>query len=241
MNENEVVEQTENPKMYSQEELGGIVENRLSRERAKLRKEYDREIADYKELAEIAMAGTGAKSVSEVKDTLRGFYTDKGVPMPQRSEFSDKDIEILARADAEEYIQSGYDDVAEEVARLAAKGDAMTPREKARYQHLDDYRKKAELGRELAGIGVTEDVYNSKEFQKFAGQFNSNIPGKDIYDIYSKTIKKPIKTMGSMKSSAPETGVKDFYSFEEASKFSRKDLDKNPALYQAVRNSMSKW
>ena len=117
MNENEVVEQTENTKMYSQEELGGIVENRLSRERAKLRKEYDREIADYKELAEIAMAGTGAKSVSEVKDTLRGFYTDKGVPMPQRSEFSDKDIEILARADADEYIQSGYDDVAEEVAR----------------------------------------------------------------------------------------------------------------------------
>ena len=241
MNENEVVEQTENPKMYSQEELGGIVENRLSRERAKIGKAHDREVADYKELAEIVMAGTGAKSVSEAKDTLRGFYTDKGVPMPQRSEFSDKDIEILARADAEEYIQSGYDDVAEEVARLAAKGDAMTPREKARYQHLDDYRKKAELGRELAGIGVTEDVYNSKEFQEFAGQFNSNIPGKDIYDIYSKTIKKPIKPMGSMKSTAPETGVKDFYSYQEAKQFSRRDLDRNPALFRAVMDSMSKW
>jgi hypothetical protein len=93
----------------------------------------------------------------------------------------------------------------------------------------------------LAGIGVTEDVYNSKEFQEFAGKFNPNTPSKDIYDIYAKTVKKPIKTMGSMKSSAPETGVKDFYSFEEASKFSRKDLDKNPALYQAVRNSMSRW
>ena len=54
--------------------------------------------------------------------------------------------------------------------------------------------------------------------------------------------KKEIKPMGSMTSSTvADTGVKDFYSFEEASKFTKADFDKNPALYKAVQESMTKW
>ena len=53
---------------------------------------------------------------------------------------------------------------------------------------------------------------------------------------------KEIKTMGSMKNATSEDGtVKDFYSYEEATKFTKKDFDKNPALYEAVRKSMTKW
>ena len=38
-----------------------------------------------------------------------------------------------------------------------------------------------------------------------------------------------------------DSGVKDFYTRDEALKFSKKDLDSNPALYKAIENSMSKW
>ena len=48
--------------------------------------------------------------------------------------------------------------------------------------------------------------------------------------------------MGSMKQiGQPDNGVKDFYSFEEASKFTKADFDKNPSLYKAVCDSMVKW
>ena len=48
--------------------------------------------------------------------------------------------------------------------------------------------------------------------------------------------------MGSMKNNtADNNAVKDFYSYEEASKFTKKDFDKNPALLKAVEASRSKW
>lgn len=50
------------------------------------------------------------------------------------------------------------------------------------------------------------------------------------------------RTMGSMKNSAArDSAVKDFYTREEALRFSRKDFDKNPALFRAVEASMLKW
>ena len=48
--------------------------------------------------------------------------------------------------------------------------------------------------------------------------------------------------MGSMKNSeSGDNGVKEFYSVEEARKFSKKELDANPALFKAIEKSMLKW
>jgi hypothetical protein len=48
--------------------------------------------------------------------------------------------------------------------------------------------------------------------------------------------------MGSMKSNnIKDTNIKDFYSVEEARKFSQEDYDKHPGLYEAVVKSMKKW
>jgi hypothetical protein len=72
--------------------------------------------------------------------------------------------------------------------------------------------------------------------------FNPNTPIADIYNLYTKTQpKKEVRTMGSMKQQTVDKGVKDFYSFEEASKFTTEDFDKNPELYNAVKKSMLKW
>ena len=90
---------------------------------------------------------------------------------------------------------------------------------------------------------MTEDVYSSKEFQDFAGKFNPDTPIKDIYDIYAKTQpKKEVKSMGSMKNnSSADSGIKDFYTPEEARRFAKKDFDNNPDLFEAVEKSMLKW
>ena len=249
-NENFVAEQvTENvvqtteqtPKTYTQDEVDAIVGKRLARNEAKIRKEYDRK---YSGLEEVLRAGTGKESVEEMTDTFRQFYEGKGVKIPQKPTYSDSDIAVLARAEADDIIRSGYEDVVEEVDRLSAIGYAnMNAREKAVFKALAEHRQNAERGRELAKLGVTEEVYNGKEFMDFAKKFNASTPIADIYNIYASTKpKKEHQTMGSMKSTGTaDNGVKDYYSYEEAKKFSKADFDKNPKLYDAVVKSMTKW
>ena len=256
-NENLVTEQVaenvettteETPKTYTQEEFESAVNSKvdevlgkkIARKEAKIRKEYER---DYGNLMSTLEAGTGKKGVKEVTDTLEKFYTDKGIKI-EKPNYSSKDIEILARAEAEEIISGGLEDVVEETDRLADIGVGnMTAKEKAVFKALAEYRQKAERGNELSKIGVSESVYNSKDFQDFASQFTSNTPITKIYDYYAKTQpKKEIKTMGSMKSTdSGGNEVKDFYSFEEAKKFTKKDFDKNPALFASVIKSMPQW
>lgn len=252
MNEQEIfVEQTENTeitaeetpaiKTYTQEEVDAIVGKAKARAKAKVEKDYQRRYGD---LEEVLKAGTGKNSVEEFTNTFAEFYKSKGINIPEKPNYSQKDIEILARAEADEIIGSGYEEIVEEVDRLADIGAAnMTAKEKALFKVLAEHRQNAERGRELSKIGVTEDVFNSKDFKDFAGKFNANTPIRDIYDIYAKTQpKKEHKTMGSMKNSnSGDNGVKDFYSVEEARKFTKKDLDSNPALFAAIEKSMSKW
>ncbi len=234
----EVVEQ---PRVYSQDEVDAIVGRRLARKEAKIRKEYDRK---YGQLEEVLKAGTGKESVEEMTDTFKEFYTKKGIQMPQKPTYSARDIDVLARAEAEDIIRAGFEEVVEEVDRLTDIGVSnMTAREKAVFKVLAEHRQSAERTRELSKMGVTEDVYNSTEFKDFAGKFNPTTPIADIYDIYNKTKpKKEYKTMGSMKNNdSGDNGVKDFYTVEEARRFTKKDYDKNPALFAAVEKSMLKW
>ena len=243
----ENVEQTteETPKMYTEDEMNAkvneIVGKRVARKEAKIRKEYDRK---YGNLESVLRAGTGKESVDEMTDTFRQFYEGKGIHMPTQPAYSDADTAILARAEAEDIIRGGYDEVVEEVERLTNIGaQNMTPREKAVFKVLAEHRHKQETARELAGIGVTEDVIDSDDFKSFAAKFNPATPVREVYDLYRKTQPaKEHKTMGSMKNgAATEPEVKDFYSADEARKFTKADFDRNPKLFEAVCNSMTKW
>jgi hypothetical protein len=239
----ENVEQTteETPKMFTQDEVNEIVGKSKARERAKITKQFERK---YGQLENVLKAGTGKESVEEMTDTFADFYRKKGIDIPNPNAYTQKEIEVLARAEADEIISSGYEDVVEEVDRLTALGAAnMSAKEKAMFKVLAEHRQNAERGQELNKIGVTEDVYNSREFKDFAGKFNPNTPITDIYDIYAKTLpKKEHKTMGSMKNNnSGDNGVKEFYTRDEALKFTKEDFDKSPALFAAVQNSMTKW
>lgn len=237
-NVTENVEQTteETPKTYTQDEVNEIVGKRIARKEAKIRKEYDRKYGD---LESVLKAGTGKESVEEVTDTLKQFYQKKGVKLPQKPTYSDRDIETLAMADARDIIDSGYEEVVEEVDRLAQLGANMSPREKALFKTLAEHRQATERGNELSQIGVTEDVYNSREFKEFASKFNANTPIREIYDLYAKTQpKKEIKPMGSMRHNSQNSGVKDYYSPEEISRLTEEDLA-NPEVWAVVRRSMT--
>lgn len=234
--------QTAQPvKTYTEEEVNEIVGKRLSRNTAKIRKEYENK---YGQLESVLRAGTGKEDVTEITDTFREFYAKKGINMPTEPSYSEKDIAVLARAEAEDIINSGFDEVVEEVDRLMEVGlENMSPRERAVFSSLAKYRQDNERMKELSAIGVTADVYESKEFNDFAKKFGPETSITEIYSYFSKMQpKKEVKTMGSMKNSTSEEGtVKDFYSRDEAMRFTKQDFDKNPALYKAVQQSMLKW
>lgn len=235
----------ETPKTYTREDVDRMVKEKLdevmpgkiARKEAKIRKEYERRYGD---LEEVLKAGTGKQSVEEMTDSFREFYESKGRIIPHRPEFTERDIEVLAGRDAEEIIASGYEEVVEEVDRLARKGANMTPREKALFKTLATHRQATERGNELARIGVPESVYNSPEFTEFARKFNSDTPIGEVYSFYEKMQpKKEIQTMGSMKSTATDKGVKDYYSPEEIRGLSEEDLS-DPRVWAAVRSSMTR-
>ena len=237
-NVEQTTEETQQPpRMYTQEEVDSIVGKRIARNEAKIRKEYDRR---YGGLTSVLKAGTGKETVEEMTDTFKQFYQKKGVTIPQEPEYSAEDIELLASAEAKDIIDSGFEEVVEEVDRLADLGtDKMSPREKALFKALGDYRKSAEVGRELSAIGVKEDVYNSQEFKTFAGMFNSSTPITDVYKLYAKTVNPSAEPIGSMKNGG-HSEEKTFYTPEDVDKLTSKDLD-NPVIFQRVRESMKRW
>jgi hypothetical protein len=238
----ENAEQTaeETPKMYTEDEMNAKVNEllgkKIARKTAKIEKEYARK---YGELEQVLKAGTGEEDVGKMTDKYRKFYKGKGINVPETPAYSDNDIEVLARAEAEDVIRAGFDEVVEEVDRLAAKGlHNMTAREKAVFRVLAEHRNNEEQANELAKIGVTADTYNSAEFKEFAKKFNNTTPIKDIYDIYAKMKpKKEIRTMGSMKQGQSEA-VKDYYTPEEIERLTEEDLD-DPKVWEAVRRSMT--
>ena len=237
----------ETPKTYSQEEfeaalnerlnkrLDEILPGKIARREAKIRKEYDKK---YGNLETVLKAGTGKESVEEITDTFKDFYQKKGIQIQEKPKYSDRDIEVLARAEAQDIISYGFDEVVEEVERLAQIGAAnMDKHEKALFKTLAEYRQNIERTNELSRMGVTEDVYNSKEFSDFASKFNPTVSVAEIYEIYKgKQPKKNIKPAGSMKQS--QAAEKDYYTPDEIERLTMQDLD-DPKVWEKVRRSMT--
>ena len=236
--------ETPEEKLYSEsefnEKLDKLLAEKLGKKTAiierKLRREYD---SKYGDLENVLKAGTGIEDVKELANTFHDFYTSKGKQIPTRNNYSENDLRILAGAEAEDIISAGFDDVVEEVDRLADKGlENMTSREKIVFQKLATYRQTKERENELASIGVNRDVLDNTEFTTFASQFNTNVPIKEVYNMWTKTQPtKKVEQMGSMKNTTPNK-VKDYYTEDEISKLTLDDLN-NPDVWNAVRNSMT--
>lgn len=242
----ETVEEEPAPeKVYTEEEfnnkLDELLAKKIARKEAKIRKELEREYEPYKELGTVVNAGLGTEDIAEATNNLRDFYTQKGVTIPStRPTYSERDIEILANSEAQSIIDAGYEDVVEEVDRLAKIGaDKMTAREKQVFSTLAEYRTQEERRRDLAKEGVGADVYDSEDFKTFAAQFNTNTPIKNIYKLYTKSDTTSHEKIGSMKNGNTQE-EKDYYTPEEVDRLTEKDYD-DPKIFEKVRRSMQKW
>ena len=240
----------EEPKIYTEADfnrkLDEILPKKLARREAKIRKEYEDKLSVYKETESVLNAGLGTSNINEANNSLKEFYKSKGVEIPeyQRPVYSDDDLKVLANNEAKKIIELGLEEVIEEVDRLADKGvENMTPREKLVFGELANYRNAEQDKKELAAIGVGAEAINDKDFIEFAKDLNPKMSVKEKYEKYLKyRPKKEVETIGSMKNSTNEdTTVKEFYTRDEALKFTKKDFDKNPELFKAVENSMRKW
>lgn len=248
------IEEKKDVKTYTEEELEKIVNdrvneilpNKIEREKRKLEKTYRDKLSKYEETESILSAGMGAKDISDANQKMRKFYKEQGIDIPvyQPPKYSDEDEKALGEMEANQVIKLGFDDMQEEANRLAEKGtDNMTVREKAMFTTLAKELTNQKNRRELAKLGVKDEVLEDLNFRQFSSKFNSNTPITEIYEMYSKVNKdsKKYDQIGSMKNTKTTTEVKEFYTPEEASKFTRKDFDKNPKLLEAVERSMPIW
>lgn len=243
----EVVEQ---PKMYTEEEfntrMDELLAKKIGRREAKIRKEYEQKYAKHREAEEVLNAALGTSDISEATSNLRAYYEAKGVKIPTHSEptYSQDDMKVLADHEAKKIIEMGFEDVDEELERLADIGlDNMTPKEQLVFNQLGNYRK-AELDKqELAKIGVSEKALQDAEFVEFAKALNPKMSVKEQYELFTKyRPEKKIEMMGSMKNTTGKDAVvKDFYSVEEAKKFTKEDYARIPGLFEAVEKSSYRW
>ena len=233
----EPVQNAEQPKMYTEAELEEIKTtiklNAKKNAERKIRKDYERK---YGRLENVLKAGTGVESVEEMADTFADFYTKKGIQVPSTPQYSQREIQILADAEANDIIESGYDDIVEEVDRLANIGvENMTPQDKLIFSKLAKERTRIESEKELASIGVTK---LDDDFKNFADKLNPSLSLKEKYEMYTQlNPKKKVETIGSMKTGQADK-VKDYYSEDEIQRLSLDDLD-DPRVWEAVRNSMT--
>lgn len=238
----EVVEITEEPvQMFTKEQVDEMIAKKLARKENKIRKEYE---SKYSRLETVLNTGLGTNNVEEATEKLSGFYTQKGINIPEAPRYSDREIEVLAKAEAEDIISGGYDEIVEEVDRYANMGvDNMSEMDKKVFSRLAEERTRLEQERDLASIGVGREVIDSPEFIDFAGKLNPNLSLQEKYEMYEKFNPKPKgKPIGSMKGDiSKDNGVKDFYTYEESLQFTREELDRNPELFRALEKSMLKW
>lgn len=237
-NTEEVVEEPQEP-TFTKEQVDEMVAKKLARKEAKIRREYEKK---YGRAETVLKAGLQKDNFEDAVTELENYYKEEGVQIPTY-QYSERDTEILAKAEAEEIIDSGYDDLVEEVDRLAGIGvENMSKRDRIIFQRLAGERKKVEEERELKSLGIGKDT-DTNDFKEFSKKLNPSLSMKDKYEMYLKFKPMPkVETIGSMKNTKEkDSGVKDFYTRDEALKFTKSDFDKNPELYKAVEKSMLKW
>lgn len=247
-------EEKKEVKTYTAEEVEKMVNDRINnllpkkieREKRKMEKQYSDKLAKYEETDSILKAGLGTKDISESNQRMREFYKEQGIDIPAYSKprYSEEDERALGELDAKKVISLGFDEMQEEANNLADIGtDKMTPRQKVMFTTLAAELTHQKQVKELAELGVKEEILNDSEFKEFASQFNSKTPIKNVYEMYTKIKpQKKYEHIGSMKNiQTSNSEIKDYYSPEEASRFTRKDYDKNPKLLEAVEKSMPNW
>ena len=234
--ENEVSEETPAVETFTKEQVDEMIAKKLARKEAKIRREFENK---YSRLETVVNTGLGTETVEESTKKLEEFYRTKGIAIPDAPNYSERETELLANGEAQDIIDAGFDEVVEEVDRLASIGvENMSARDKIIFHKLASYRQTQEQENDLRSIGVSRDEIESEEFKEFTSKLNPNLSLKEKYDMYSQIKpKKQVKQIGSVKSGMTSQ-VKDSYTPDEISRMTDEELDA-PGVWEAVRRSMT--
>lgn len=236
---------TEEEKKYTEKEFNERVDDllskKLARKEAKIRREYEKKYSGYPELGNVVKAGLNTSDLNEATKQLRSYYEEQGVQIPAvQKNFSDREEQILAKADAEEIISAGYEDIIEELNRLTDVGvENMTTREKLVFKALSDKRQTLESEKELLSIGADQKVIDSEEYKNFIKDNGLEaVSAKKAYEIYRKLKPTPqVEQIGDLTNKNSKKDD-DFISEAEYDKMTEAEIEKN---FDKIRKSMKKW
>ncbi len=242
-------------KLYTREEMQAEIDRNVQGRLARVERDNARKIQEYEELVSTLRAGMGKNdgNVQDLNKDLRKFYKEQGIEIPDvvSRGLSEREEKILAKAEAEEIINGGDDYInrmANEIYNIPA--EKRTIRQKAIFESLGKHIMQEKAKAQLKEKGVDESILQDDSFKEFAGRFTAQTSIADIYDMYQKiNAKEMVETpkrerptsTGSTKTVAKTNTVKEYYTEEEASKFTQKELMANPELLRAVEDSMAKW
>lgn len=225
------------------------LKDRLARQERKLNRKYEKELNEklskYQQTETILQKGLEVNNIDEANEKLKTFYKEKGIEMPEtkQKEYSKWETEVLAKAEAEEIISDGYEEMESEANRLANIGiKNLSNKDKTIFNTLASRLTIENDKRELAKSGIDEKVLNDTDFTNFRSKFKTTEKITDVYELYKKntTKKEIIKPIGSMKSD-DSNKIKDYYTPEEAKKLTIDDYKKDPKLEDIIVKSAAIW
>lgn len=239
--ENSVEEtEEEQPKgrFYTDEEVNKIVNKRIARHMRK----YEEKMSEYQDTENVLKNALEVDNIADANKKLRSFYEEQGYNIPERNNsYSEKEIQILAKAEAEQIIDEGYDSVLDEASSLAKKGyQNLNQKEKILFMTLGAEIDKHNDVEELKKIGANEKLLEDSNFNEFRNMFDKKTPISKVYGLYKNQQPKPkVELPGSMKN-ATKNVEKEFLTPEEVVNLTPSDWEK-PGMWEKVRNSQMKW
>lgn len=205
------------------------VEERLIRDRASRERKQNKEMAKYKQLENVIKAGLGVDNLDDAISRTSDFYKEQGINIPEyKDSFSERDEKILAKADAQEIIELGRNEMENEANRIASiPADKRTTREKTVFDTLCKELINMKDIDDLKAKGYKTEILSTKEFNDFRNRFNVNTPISDIYEMYSKLNVKPVEKPASAGSAKNEVGkVTETFSAERINNMTPQELIK---------------
>mgnify|MGYP003287970177 CR=1 FL=1 len=216
--------------------------NRWAREKEK----FEKENAPLFQIEDVLKEQLGATDRNDLMKKVSDFYqVDINNASPKLTERQER---ILAKADAEDIKSLGMNEMVSEANRIASiPQEQRTVRENIIFGELASEITEQKNRSLLKEKGYDLAILEDNEFKDFRNKLNYRTSIAEAVDMYNaikgKTVQKPVKpaSAGSTKSNITQNQVKDFYTREESLQYSKADFDKNPDLWQAMLNSMSKW
>ena len=242
-------------KLYTREEMQAEIDRNIQGRLARVERDNAKKIQEYEELVSTLRAGMGKSdgNVQELNTDLKKFYKEQGIEIPETVSrgLSEREEKILAKAEAEEIINGGEDyinQIANEIYNIPV--EMRTVRQKAIFEQLGKHVVQEKAKSQLKEKGIDTSILEDNSFKQFASKFTAQTSIADIYDMYQKVNAKEVvetpkrerpASTGSTKTVTKTNTVKEYYTEEEASKFTQKELMANPELLRAIEDSMSKW